>query len=146
MAGSARARVTSASEASGCLVAPPVFKTGEPRTARLAGSIPVRLRSSRRLNGWAGREPSGSPMTVAGPCASRQAPNAGRTTMSIEYLVGPCTGKRRGVTVTGGIRFGFGGDHARVPHGQHWIASQVRLIVVITLRSAWVLAASLHRR
>jgi hypothetical protein len=25
-------------------VAPPVFKTGEPRAARLAGSIPVRLR------------------------------------------------------------------------------------------------------
>jgi len=31
-------------EASGCLVAPPVFKTGERRTAALAGSIPVRLR------------------------------------------------------------------------------------------------------
>ena len=25
-------------------MAPPVFKTGEPRAARLAGSIPVRLR------------------------------------------------------------------------------------------------------
>ena len=44
MAGPGRARVTSAAEASGCLVAPPVFKTGEPRAARLAGSIPVRLR------------------------------------------------------------------------------------------------------
>jgi hypothetical protein len=31
-------------EASGCLVAPPVFKTGERCTAALAGSIPVRLR------------------------------------------------------------------------------------------------------
>jgi hypothetical protein len=31
-------------EAFGCLVAPPVFKTGERRTAALAGSIPVRLR------------------------------------------------------------------------------------------------------
>jgi hypothetical protein len=36
--------VGSGPEASGCLVAPPVFKTGEPCTARLAGSIPVRLR------------------------------------------------------------------------------------------------------
>ena len=44
MAGAGRTRVTSAPEASGCLVAPPVFKTGEPCTARLAGSIPVRLR------------------------------------------------------------------------------------------------------
>ena len=31
-------------EASGHLVVPPVFKTGERRTAALAGSIPVRLR------------------------------------------------------------------------------------------------------
>src|SRR5215813_15614266 len=39
-----------------------------------------------------------------------------------------------GVTVTSGIRIGFwGGTHARVPYGQHWIASQVRRIVVITL-------------
>jgi len=34
-------------EASGCLVAPPVVKTGERRTAALAGSIPVRLRHLR---------------------------------------------------------------------------------------------------
>ena len=45
MAGAARARVTSAAEASGCLVAPPVFKTGGRRFASPAGSIPVRLRS-----------------------------------------------------------------------------------------------------
>jgi hypothetical protein len=44
MAAGTRAQVTSAPEASGCLVAPPVFKTGEPRAAWLAGSIPVRLR------------------------------------------------------------------------------------------------------
>jgi hypothetical protein len=44
MAGAARARVTSAPEASGCLVAPPVFKTGGRRAAPSAGSIPVRLR------------------------------------------------------------------------------------------------------
>jgi hypothetical protein len=31
-------------EASGRLVGPPVFKTGEPATSWLAGSIPVRLR------------------------------------------------------------------------------------------------------
>jgi len=36
--------VGSGPEASGCLVAPPVFKTGERRAASLAGSIPVRLR------------------------------------------------------------------------------------------------------
>jgi hypothetical protein len=35
-------------EASGCLVAPPVFKTGERRAAALAGSIPVRLRHLRK--------------------------------------------------------------------------------------------------
>ena len=40
-------RIRSAAEASGCLVAPPVFKTGERRAASLAGSIPVRLRHSR---------------------------------------------------------------------------------------------------
>jgi hypothetical protein len=44
MAGAARARVTFAPEASGCLVAPPVFKTGVRRSASQAGSIPVRLR------------------------------------------------------------------------------------------------------
>jgi hypothetical protein len=44
MAGAARPRVTSAAEASGCLVAPPVFKTGVRRFASQAGSIPVRLR------------------------------------------------------------------------------------------------------
>src|SRR5215467_7442337 len=46
MAGAGRARVTSAPEASGCLVAPPVFKTGGRRFASPAGSIPVRLRSA----------------------------------------------------------------------------------------------------
>jgi hypothetical protein len=51
MAGDGRARVTSAPEASGCLVAPPVFKTGEPCTARLAASIPVRLRVDPARNG-----------------------------------------------------------------------------------------------
>ncbi len=45
-----------------------------------------------------------------------------------------------------GFGSAFGGNHARVPHGQHWIASPVRLIVVVTLRSAWALAARLHRR
>ena len=44
MAGAARTRVTFAPEASGCLVAPPVFKTGVRRSASQAGSIPVRLR------------------------------------------------------------------------------------------------------
>jgi hypothetical protein len=44
MARTAWAQVTSAPEASGCLVAPPVFKTDERRIAPLAGSIPVRLR------------------------------------------------------------------------------------------------------
>ena len=44
MAGGAWAQVTSAPEASGCLVAPPVFKTGVRRAASQAGSIPVRLR------------------------------------------------------------------------------------------------------
>src|SRR5205814_7435644 len=44
MAAGARAQVTSAPEASGCLVAPPVFKTGVRRAASQAGSIPVRLR------------------------------------------------------------------------------------------------------
>ena len=34
-------------EASGCLVAPPVFKTGGRRSASSAGSIPVRLRHLR---------------------------------------------------------------------------------------------------
>jgi hypothetical protein len=36
--------VQSSAEASGFLVVPLVFKTSEPRAARLAGSIPVRLR------------------------------------------------------------------------------------------------------
>jgi hypothetical protein len=44
MAQAAWARVTSAPEASGCLVAPPVFKTGGWRAAPSAGSIPVCLR------------------------------------------------------------------------------------------------------
>jgi hypothetical protein len=48
MAGSGRTRVTSAAEASGCLVAPPVFKTGGRRFASSAGSIPVRLRHPAR--------------------------------------------------------------------------------------------------
>jgi len=48
MAGAARARVTSPPEASGCLVAPPVFKTGGRRAASSAGSIPVRLRHLRK--------------------------------------------------------------------------------------------------
>ncbi len=39
--------VGSAAEASGCLVAPPVFKTGGRRAAPSAGSIPVRLRYLR---------------------------------------------------------------------------------------------------
>jgi hypothetical protein len=39
--------VQSSAEASGFLVVPLVFKTSEPRAARLAGSIPVRLRSPR---------------------------------------------------------------------------------------------------
>jgi hypothetical protein len=43
--GSGAGRV--AAEASGCLVAPPVFKTGERCAAALAGSIPVRLRYLR---------------------------------------------------------------------------------------------------
>jgi hypothetical protein len=51
MAGAGRLRVASAPEASGRLVAPPVFKTGEPCTARLAGSIPVRLRADPAGNG-----------------------------------------------------------------------------------------------
>ena len=55
MAGAGRTRVTSAPEASGCLVAPPVFKTGEPCTARLAGSIPVRLREEPTRGTAAGR-------------------------------------------------------------------------------------------
>ena len=37
-------KVKSWPEASGCLVAPLVFKTSERRAASLAGSIPVRLR------------------------------------------------------------------------------------------------------
>ena len=49
MAGVVRARVPSAPEASGCLVAPPVFKTGGRRSASSAGSIPVRLRYQRKL-------------------------------------------------------------------------------------------------
>jgi hypothetical protein len=44
LAGAGQRRVTSAPEASGCLVAPPVFKTGGRRVASSAGSIPVRLR------------------------------------------------------------------------------------------------------
>ena len=44
LAGAGQARVMSAPEASGCLVAPPVFKTGGRRFASSAGSIPVRLR------------------------------------------------------------------------------------------------------
>jgi hypothetical protein len=44
MARAAMPRVASAAEASGCLVAPPVFKTGVRRSASQAGSIPVRLR------------------------------------------------------------------------------------------------------
>jgi hypothetical protein len=36
-------------EAFGFLVVPPVFKTGEIEQLGLAGSIPVRLRESRRL-------------------------------------------------------------------------------------------------
>ncbi len=47
MAGACSAPVTSAPEASGCLVAPPVFKTGGRRDASPAGSIPVRLRYRR---------------------------------------------------------------------------------------------------
>src|SRR5437764_7364373 len=39
--------VWSGAEASGYLVGPPVFKTGERRAAALAGSIPVRLRCLR---------------------------------------------------------------------------------------------------
>ncbi len=48
-AGPAGRAVTSrvTAEASGCLVAPPVFKTGERCAAALAGSIPVRLRYLR---------------------------------------------------------------------------------------------------
>ena len=42
--GRRRAGVASAAEASGCLVALPVFKTGGRRVASSAGSIPVRLR------------------------------------------------------------------------------------------------------
>ena len=49
MAGTARARVTSAVEASGCLVVLPVFKTGGRRVASPAGSIPVRLREAAYL-------------------------------------------------------------------------------------------------
>src|SRR5438552_13085158 len=43
-------------EASGCLVAPPVFKTGERCAVALAGSIPVRLRDAlaRRAHPRAG--------------------------------------------------------------------------------------------
>ncbi len=52
MAGAARARVTSALEASGCLVAPPVFKTGGRRFASPAGSIPVRLRQLHKRGSW----------------------------------------------------------------------------------------------
>jgi hypothetical protein len=48
MARAAQARVTFAPEASGCLVAPPVFKTGVRRSASQAGSIPVRLRYLHR--------------------------------------------------------------------------------------------------
>jgi hypothetical protein len=44
MARTAWAQVTSVQEASGCLLASPVFKTDERRIASLAGSIPVRLR------------------------------------------------------------------------------------------------------
>src|SRR6266851_4947124 len=51
MAGARRARVKSALEASGCLVAPPVFKTGGRRAASSAGSIPVRLRIQNNLFG-----------------------------------------------------------------------------------------------
>src|SRR6516165_12277635 len=56
MAGAARARVTSAPEASGCLVAPPVFKTGGRRAVPSAGSIPVRLRvdPAREMAGCGG--------------------------------------------------------------------------------------------
>jgi hypothetical protein len=39
-------------EASGCLVAPPVFKTGGRRFASPAGSIPVRLRWPLRHREW----------------------------------------------------------------------------------------------
>jgi L-seryl-tRNA(Ser) seleniumtransferase len=44
MAAAAQTPVTSSPEVSGCLVAPPVFKTGGRRIASPAGSIPVRLR------------------------------------------------------------------------------------------------------
>ena len=45
--GGVRARLPLAAEASGFLVVPPVFKTGEAEHLGLAGSIPVRLRQRR---------------------------------------------------------------------------------------------------
>src|SRR5215469_5641167 len=50
-----RRPVTSAPEASGCLVAPPVFKTDGRRSASPAGSIPVRLRRLPSLSPERGR-------------------------------------------------------------------------------------------
>jgi hypothetical protein len=61
MARSGRTRVTSAAEASGCLVAPPVFKTGGRRFASSAGSIPVRLRHPARELHEKGHDKSPSP-------------------------------------------------------------------------------------
>jgi hypothetical protein len=49
--GRRKARVASAPEVSGCLVAPPVFKTGGRRVASPAGSIPVRLRLTAPASG-----------------------------------------------------------------------------------------------
>ena len=121
MAGSTRARVTSAPEASGCLVAPPVFKTGEPRTARLAGSIPVRLRlgAQRAAAADAGcfcslSSSSRSRLMLSHAkqpiCAAESDWVSGSTPhRTREYLARLCTGKRCGVTVTGGIWISLGG-------------------------------------
>src|SRR6266576_1218941 len=78
MAGAAQARVTFAPEASGFLVAPPVFKTGGRRSASPAGSIPVRLRIGSP-SAWApppgnGRRPVAAiSVAIVGPCAESRA-------------------------------------------------------------------------
>src|SRR5215469_1445780 len=119
-----RRPVTSAPEASGCLVAPPVFKTDGRRSASPAGSIPVRLRRlpslspergrlalipSAAIRVWSAHEPAPSPVPRRGSrLAVHVVATAGHVDHGKSALVRALTGmepdrweeeQRRGMTL-----------------------------------------------